>query len=237
MVKKFKAGLPSEVLPSMIDAYDIINSDRIIEKLYIDVTSARSLLDKKVLVRKRIRRTYTVDDMIADLTRISKKGKDIPVYMMNTSQPKIRTVPGKVLYDDKTAAVTICDWCEYSDAFEVSMEDYHTNAVKCTALEIIEKHKLIKLIQKATNSQACLMVDDSLISMVASEPTRRLMDPSNEVLDQILTYLNEALEDGPDTNQFKVTANSIKLIKNGKGKLIFVFSYTVKKLSDKESKK
>lgn len=238
MSKKFKAGLPSEVLPSMIDPYDAINNDRVIEPYLASIAIPTNKPGGRIPVRKHVRRAYTVDDMIENLTRISKKGKNIPVYIMGNGQSKTRTIPGKVLYDGrKGAAAIICDGCEYSEIFEVSTEEYHTNIIKCTALNIIKKYKLIKLMQVAVNRTADVMGDGmpSLDDIVATKQTG--LNPNNvvpETFGKIMNYLNEALADGPDTNTVTAQINSIKLIKNSKKvKSTLVFGYTVKKISNK----
>lgn len=238
MEKKFKAGLPSEILPSMIDSFDITNNDRIIDYFVALCTPASELGDAdKVLVSKRTQQVCTVEEMIKDLKQISKQGKNIPVYMMYTGHSKIKTIPSKVYYDTRGAAV-ICDGHQYSDPFKVSKEEYHTNNVKCAALEIIKKYKLIKLMEIAVNRTADVMGDGmpSLHDIVASKPT--WIDPKRiapDTFEKLINYLNEALSDGPTTNTVTAQINSIQLIKNSKktGSTL-VFEYTVKNTCEKE---
>ena len=230
MVKKFKAGLPSEVLPSMLDPFNTINSDRVIDVYFAIVPTPTKEPGGEVPVRKRIyHRPYTVDKMIGDLTLISKKDKNIPVYIMYPDRSK--TLPGKVLYDGrKGAAAIICDKYELSDVFKVSAEEYHTNAVKRNALDIIEKYKLIKLMQKAVNRTVDSMTDmPSLDDIVVSKKIWLSSDLTPETIGKIMNYLNEALSDGPATNTVTAQINSIKIIRNPKKiNSILLFEYTVK---------
>ena len=233
MVKKFKAGLPSEVLPSMVDLYDAINNDRVIDVYIAIVPTPTNEPGGEVPVRKRVyHRPYTVGEMIEQLTLISKKGKDIPVYIMYPGRSKPRALPAKVLYDGrKRAAAIICDEYEYSDVFKMSAEEYHTNAVKRNALDIIKRHKLIKLIQKAVNRTADSMIDMPSLDDIAISKKIWLTpnDITPEILGKMMQYLNEALLDGPKSNTVTAQINSIKLIKNSKkSNLTLLFEYTVK---------
>jgi hypothetical protein len=232
MVKKFKAGLPSEVLPSMVDLYDAINNDRVIDVYIAIVPTPTNEPGGEVPVRKRVyHRPYTVGEMIEQLTLISKKGKDIPVYIMYPGRSKPRALPAKVLYDGrKRAAAIICNEYEYSDVFKVSAEEYHTNAVKRNALDIIEKYKLIKLMQKAVNRTVDSMTDmPSLDDIVISKKIWLSSDLTPETIGKIMNYLNEALSDGPATNTVTAQINSIKIIRNPKKiNSTLLFEYTVK---------
>ena len=232
MTKKFKAGLPSEVLPSMLDPFNPINNDRVIDVYFAIVPTPTKEPGGEVPVRKRVyHQVYTVDKMIGDLTLISKKDKNIPVYIMYPGRSKLRALPGKVLYDGRKGAVAIiCDKYELSDVFKVSAEEYHTNAVKRDALDIIEKAKLIKLMQKAVNRTADSMTDmQSLDDIVVSKKIWLSLDLTPETIGKIMKYLNEALSDGPTTNTVTAQINSIKIIRNPKKiNSTLLFEYTVK---------
>lgn len=203
MAKNFEAGYPSKVIWKMVRKNKDIE-DRVMPLIdtYVTDPNNNDLVNITYLKINRM----NVGDVIKELEQIPDK--TLPVMLPINHEPNEPV--GRI--HNFRCCVTPMSSMESTDTVKMTKAEYEQYVIDRCALADIYESKAIQCIEKIVN-QVTSYEDDYGLPMTIYVTTKQFgfggIPLTQPAINAIKRFVQEAMDDGPDTNGFKVTIDDM----------------------------